>query len=75
MVIICYYFRLVSAIFHLGEVEKLAIDADLVAWLSPQVGSSIMWFIKQWLIMYLLPDESLYTQVRSLLKLELWGVC
>ena len=61
--------RLVSCVFHLAEVERLAMEAGLTNNLSPQVSSSMMWFIEQWLVMYLLPNEKLYTQVSIILKL------
>ena len=56
--------RLISAVFRLCEVEKNAATAKLVDALSPQVTSSMMWFLRRWLKSYLLPDENYYVEVR-----------
>ncbi|XP_061176526.1 exportin-4-like [Saccostrea echinata] len=55
--------RLISAVFRLCEVEKQAINAKMSHVLSPQVGSSVMCFLRRWARAYLLPDETYYTNV------------
>lgn len=55
--------RLVSSVFRLCEVENRAIGANLAFLLSPQVGSSMMWFFKQWVVSYLLPNENHYVEL------------
>ncbi|KAL3883791.1 hypothetical protein ACJMK2_030022 [Sinanodonta woodiana] len=59
--------RLISAVFRLCEVEKQAIAADMSDFISPQVGSSVMWFLKRWITSYLLPDENYYAQMSKAL--------
>ena len=51
--------------FRLCEVEKQAINAKLSEALSPQVGSSVMCFLRRWSRAYLLPDETYYTNVST----------
>ncbi|KAJ8315064.1 hypothetical protein KUTeg_007214 [Tegillarca granosa] len=55
--------RLISAVFRLCEVEKRAIEANLSACLSPQVSSTVIWFLCRWVVSYLLPDENYYSQI------------
>lgn len=55
--------RLISAVFRLCEVEKQAISAKLSEALSPQVGSSVMCFLRRWCRAYLLPDETYYSNI------------
>lgn len=56
--------RLISAIFRLCEIEKNAISANMVSYLSPEVSSTIMWFLKFWAEGYLLPPVNYYNKVR-----------
>lgn len=60
--------RLISAIFRLCEIEKNAIDAKLNSFLSPEVSSSLMWFLKMWSDAYLLPSLVYYNEVSEVLK-------
>lgn len=56
--------RLISAVFRLCEIEKNAIAANMSAFMSPEVSSTIMWFLKFWAEGYLLPPVSYYNKVR-----------
>lgn len=58
----CLY-RLVSAVLRLCEVERRAIAARLVPHLSPQIGSTTMWFLRRWVNAYLFTNENYYSQV------------
>ncbi len=60
--------RLVAAVLRLCEVERRAVESRLTDYLSPEVGSSLMWFLRRWLVAYLLPNENYYTQVSSPVK-------
>ncbi|KAK6169678.1 hypothetical protein SNE40_020678 [Patella caerulea] len=60
--------RLISAVFRLCEVETRAVNAQLTDCVSPQVGSSTMWFLKRWVLSYLLPDENYYNQMSMALQ-------
>ncbi|XP_018907814.2 exportin-4 isoform X3 [Bemisia tabaci] len=55
--------RLVAAVFRLTFVEQTAIEAKLTSMLSPQVGSSLVWFIRHWALSYLLANESVYLEL------------
>ncbi|CAI9742263.1 exportin-4-like isoform X1 [Octopus vulgaris] len=55
--------RLVSAVFKVCDIHRQAIEARLADCLSPQVGSTVMWFLQRWAVSYLLPDESCYPQI------------
>ncbi|XP_073971711.1 exportin-4-like isoform X1 [Rhodnius prolixus] len=55
--------RLVSAILRLCEVERKTINAKLAQFLSPEVGASILWFLRVWSLSYLLPNETYYAEI------------
>lgn len=55
--------RLVSVIFRLANLEKLALSSGLSELLSPQVGRTIVWCLRHWAKSYLLPDEKEYDQL------------
>lgn len=55
--------RLVSVIFRLANLEKLALGSGLSELLSPQVGRTIVWCLRHWAKSYLLPDEKEYDQL------------
>ena len=59
-------FRLVASVFRLCEVEKRAVEAKLGHLLSPEVGCTIMWFLRRWSLSYLLPIETYYSEVSLL---------
>lgn len=55
--------RLVSSVFRLCEVEKRAVEVKLGRLLSPEVGCTVMWFLRRWSLSYLLPIETYYSEV------------
>ncbi|CAB3362620.1 Hypothetical predicted protein [Cloeon dipterum] len=55
--------RILSAILRLCEVESQALEAKLVSVMSPELGSTIVWFLSHWAKSYLLPIDTLYTEV------------
>ena len=57
--------RLVSTIFCVANIEKLAVNAGLSELLSPQVGRTIVWCLRHWVKSYLLPDEKEYEQLSA----------
>lgn len=59
--------RLVSSVFRLCYIEKIAISANLSNILSPELSSTIVWFLKRWSLSYLLPKESLYSEISTTL--------
>ena len=44
---------LVGVVFRLAEVEKRALEAGLIHLWSPEVASTIMWFLRRWSLTYL----------------------
>ena len=65
--------KLVSAIFHLADLEKLALRSGLSDLLSPQVGRTLVWCLRHWARSYLLPDEKEYAQL-SVGLMSLFGM-
>ena len=55
--------RLVGAVFRLSEVEKRCLEAGLVSLWSPEIGSSIMWFLRRWSLTYLATQEGYYQEM------------
>ncbi|XP_011307073.1 exportin-4-like [Fopius arisanus] len=57
--------RLTAAVFRLCEIEKTAIGANIADTLSPELSSTIVWFLRRWSLNYLLPYpiENYYTQI------------
>ncbi|GFR98351.1 exportin-4 [Elysia marginata] len=55
--------RLISAVFGLCEVGNRAVSAKLTEFLSPQVDSTLMWFLERWSDAYMLHDEMDYTEM------------
>ncbi|XP_074663144.1 exportin-4-like [Tubulanus polymorphus] len=60
--------RLISAVFRLCETEKWAISNSMIGLLSPQVSTTVSWFLHRWVKGYLLADESYYTQISMALS-------
>jgi len=56
--------RLISAVFRLCEIEKLAGEAKMGGCLSPEVSCTLMYFLKMWVNSYLLPLPEFYSTVR-----------
>lgn len=65
--------KLVSVIFRLANLEKIALNSGLSEILSPQVGRTIVWCLGHWTKSYLLPDENEYELV-SVTLISLFGV-
>lgn len=55
--------RLIAAVFRLSETEKSAISANAAQLLSPELSSTIVWFLHRWSQSYLLPTESNYSEI------------
>ncbi|OXU22639.1 hypothetical protein TSAR_013645 [Trichomalopsis sarcophagae] len=59
--------RLIAAVFRLSEVAKVAISYNAAQHLSPELCSSIIWFLHRWSLSYLMPDQGLYACLSSTL--------
>ncbi|KAH0541119.1 exportin-4-like [Cotesia glomerata] len=59
--------RLTAAIFRLCEIERSAIEANLANLLSPELISSVVWFLHRWSLSYLLPTENYYSEISTTL--------
>lgn len=57
--------RIVSDVLKLCTLEKSAAEVKLGHFLSPEVGCTLMWFLKRWCLSYLLPSEHFYQEVKS----------
>lgn len=57
--------RLIAAVFRLCEVEKSAAEARMQYSLSPEVGSTVIWFLSRFSVSYLFPNEDHYFKVSS----------
>merc|ERR1719341_1439338 len=55
--------RMVGAVFRLSEVEKRAVEAGLVSLWSPEIGSTVMWFLRRWSLTYLATQEGYYQEM------------
>ncbi|XP_063971922.1 exportin-4-like isoform X2 [Diachasmimorpha longicaudata] len=55
--------RLISAVFRLSEIEKIAIGANIADTLSPELSSTIVWFLHRWSLSYLVPSETYYSEI------------
>ncbi|XP_055593707.1 exportin-4-like [Uranotaenia lowii] len=47
--------RLIAAGFRLCELEKSAIEVQMYQFLSPELSTTLVWFLKRWSDAYLLP--------------------
>ncbi|KAL1506178.1 hypothetical protein ABEB36_005586 [Hypothenemus hampei] len=54
-------------VMRLCSIEEAAINMKLGHLMSPEVGSSLMWFLKRWCLSYLLPEEDFYQQMSPVL--------
>ncbi|CAD6221300.1 GSCOCG00005136001-RA-CDS [Cotesia congregata] len=59
--------RLTAAIFRLCEIKRSAIEANLANLLSPELISSVVWFLHRWSLSYLLPTENYYSEISTTL--------
>ncbi|XP_012280513.1 exportin-4 isoform X2 [Orussus abietinus] len=64
--------RLISAVFRLCEIEKAAISANISNMLSPELSSTIVWFLHRWSLSYLMPIENCYDEI-SINLLQAFG--
>lgn len=55
--------RLIAAVLRLCEVERRASDAGLAHLLSPEMGSTIVWWLRRFALTYMLPNENLYIEL------------
>ncbi|XP_076466305.1 exportin-4-like isoform X2 [Babylonia areolata] len=55
--------RLIVSVLRLCQIETQALAAGLSLYLSPQVASTVMCFLRRWAAAYLLPNESYYSQM------------
>ncbi|CAG9856511.1 unnamed protein product [Phyllotreta striolata] len=55
--------RIVFDVMKLCTIEDYAASVNLAQFMSPEVGSSIMWFLKRWCLSYLLPVENYYQEL------------
>lgn len=55
--------RMVGAVFRLSEIEKRCVEAGLVSLWSPEIGSTIMWFLRRWSLTYLATQEGYYQEM------------
>ncbi|KAG5885786.1 hypothetical protein JTB14_031220 [Gonioctena quinquepunctata] len=55
--------RVVFNVMKLCTIEDYAASVNLAQFMSPEVGSSIMWFLKRWCLSYLLPVEYYYQEL------------
>lgn len=54
--------RIFSDVLCLCTMEKQANENNLGAFMSPEVGCTLMWFLKRWCLSYLLPTETYYNE-------------
>ncbi|CAL4064528.1 unnamed protein product, partial [Meganyctiphanes norvegica] len=59
--------RLMSSVLRLCETESQALKANLGHLLSPEVSSSLMWFLRRFCLSYCLPNESFYAELSVVL--------
>ncbi|XP_018372809.1 PREDICTED: exportin-4-like [Trachymyrmex cornetzi] len=59
--------RLVTGIFRLCTIEKTAISIHLENILSPELSSTIIWFLHRWSEVYLIPNENYYNELSTTL--------
>lgn len=60
--------RLVAAVFRLCEMERNAIDAKLGKFLSPEVSSSLIFFLRVWSDSYVWTSLEYYSDMSEVLK-------
>lgn len=59
--------RLIAAVFRLSETAKIAINYNAAQHLSPELCSTIIWFLHRWSLSYLIPNENNYTELSTTL--------
>ncbi|XP_072386628.1 exportin-4-like isoform X1 [Diabrotica undecimpunctata] len=58
-----YVIRILFDVMNLCTLEDYAASAKLKHLMSPEVGSTAMWFLKRWCLSYLLPVENYYEEL------------
>ncbi|XP_060526804.1 exportin-4-like [Cylas formicarius] len=59
--------RVAFNVMRLCSVEDVAVAMKLGQFMSPEVGSTIMWFLRRWCLTYLLPMENYYQELSPVL--------
>ncbi|KAK4871455.1 hypothetical protein RN001_016446 [Aquatica leii] len=65
--------RIFSDVLKLCVLESSAGHAKLGHFMSPEVGCTLMWFLKRWCMSYLLPTENFYQEISPTLIGALGG--
>lgn len=55
--------RIMSDVLKLCTLEASATEAKLGHFMSPELGCTLMWFLKRWCLSYLMPYENYYQEV------------
>lgn len=55
--------RIMSNVLKLCALEASATEVKLGHFMSPEVGCTLMWFLKRWCLSYLMPTEHFYQEV------------
>ena len=55
--------RLISAVFRVSEMGKRAADAGYAVLLSPEVSSTVAWFLRRYALTYLSAQETYYSEM------------
>ena len=56
--------RMFSDVLKLCFLEMSVAEVKLGHFMSPEVGCTLMWFLKRWCLSYLLPNENYYEEVK-----------
>lgn len=56
--------RILFSVLKLSSVEDYSCSVNLSQFMSPEVGSTLMWFLRRWCLSYLLPVENYYQEVQ-----------
>lgn len=54
---------MVSIAFHLCELEKKMLEANLDRLCSPLLSGTVVWFLREFSQAYLMPNETYYSEV------------
>lgn len=58
--------RIMTDVLKLCALEASATEVKLGHFMSPEVGCTLMWFLKRWCLAYLMPTEHFYQEVSYL---------
>ncbi|XP_020912207.1 exportin-4 [Exaiptasia diaphana] len=59
--------KIISSVIHLASTENKALASNMSHCLSPQVSSTVVWFLRHFSKSYLLPNEHEYGQLSTTL--------